>query len=384
VVALLVVLACGDASASAGSEAPRVAVSWTRNTDGAGVVLGLQGEAPWLATTAPLVVGADPLLRSTQDTLYVLSRNTGDLTLVDVPSWTATATISLGANAQPVDIAVIDGRRAYVTRASTSQLLRLDPRSGVSFDVLDLAAFADSDGNPDMGTMAVHEGRLFIQLRRRDDNGLPSRPLLAVVDLATETLVDADPMMPGTQCIALLGTAPKGKMQVDATTRRLIVSATGSLHDAGGIELIDLDAFTSLGFAVDEGAQNAGADVGAFVMTTSSFGYFSFSTDFAPSSHLHTFTFPNSGDFGPELQTTLLYVVPHILHDPVTDLLFWPEGGQVAPGVLVFDAATGARLTTQPVPTTGNPTDLELLCGESCGSVAVEKSSWSRLKKRFR
>jgi hypothetical protein len=171
---------------------------------------------------------------------------------------------------------------------------------------------------------------------------------------------------------------------MDATARRLIVSATGAYHDAGGIEVIDLDTNTSLGFAVDEQSANAGADTGAFVMTSSTFGYFSFSTDFAQSSHLHTFTFPGTDDFGPELQTTLLYLVPRILFDPHTNLLFWPEGGNVDPGVLVFDAATGARLTLQPVPTTGDPTDLELLCVGACRDVAVDESSWGRLKRRFR
>jgi hypothetical protein len=306
------------------------------------------------------------------------------LTLVDVPSWTIRSTIALGIDARPMDVAVVQGDRAYVTRASTAQLLRIDPRSGAAQDVLDLSPLADSDGNPDMGTMAVHENRLYIQLRRRHDEGMPSPPLIAVMDLATETLVDVDPSAPGTQGIALQGTAPKGKMQVDAAARRLIVSATGAYHDAGGIEVIDLDSNTSLGFAVDEQSANAGADTGAFVMTSSAFGYFSFSTDFAQSSHLHTFTFPGTDDFGPELQTTLLYLVPRILFDPDTDLLFWPEGGNVDPGVLVFDAATGARLTPQPVPTTGNPTDLELLCVGACRDVDVDESSWGRLKRRFR
>jgi hypothetical protein len=279
---------------------------------------------------------------------------------------------------------VVTPERCYVTRGASTQLLRLDLLTGATEEVVDLSAFADSDGDPDMGMMLVHEGRLFIQLRLLDNNHMLTEPLLAVVDIASETLIDADPVQPGVQAIALQGTAPKGKMQIDAVSRRLLVSATGSLHDTGGIELIDLEKLQSQGFAVDELSPNAGADTGAFVLTEASFGYFSFSTDFAPSSHLHTFTIPGSGEFGPELQTTLLYVVPRILHDPTTQLLFWPEGGFVDSGVLVFDAITGNKLTAAPVPTSGLPTDLELVCVGDCQAVTVREESWSRMKKVFR
>lgn len=380
----LAAIGADDCPVQAATGAPRVAVAWIRGSDNVGVVQGLEGESPWAPVTSALAVGADPVMRAFEDSLYVLSRESGEVTVIEVPGWTIVHQHSPGPASPSVDIAVVAADRAYVTRESATQLLRLDPQTGATADVVDLAAFADTDGNPDMGTMAQSDNRLFVQLRRIDHNGPPAAPLIAIVDLATETLVDADPLEPGTQAIALQGTYPKGKMQVQPDTRRLILSATGAYFDAGGIELVNLDTFESLGFAVDESDPNTAADTGAFVMTTATFGYVSFSTDLVPSSHLHTFRLPPDGDFGPELQTTLPYIVPRILHDPVTNLIYWPEGGNAGPGVLVFDAGTGAKLTPQPVAVGGTITDLELLCTDgACTSTPVEVKTWGSLKGLF-
>jgi hypothetical protein len=99
---------------------------------------------------------------------------------------------------------------------------------------------------------------------------------------------------------------------------------------------------------------------------------------------MHTFRIPPDGDFGPELHTTVSYIVPRILHDPVSGYIFWPEGGFADPGVLVFDAVTGAKLTAQPIPTTGTITDLELLCLDgACADTPVETKTWGGVKRLF-
>jgi hypothetical protein len=203
--------------------------------------------------------------------------------------------------------------------------------------------------------MAIHQGKLFVQLRRSLDP-----PLLAVVDLQTEELVDVDPQQPGIQAIELVGTFPQRAMQIDPSGTRLLLSATGEFFDEGGIEMVDLATFQSLGFAVSEASKLTGVDVNAFVLTTPDFGYYLYSTDFGLSSHLHTFTISGGPDDGPDLQTTVGYFVPVLIFEPAANVVFWPEG--VTPlGVHVFDASTGERLTRQPTPTGGPPTDLVLV-----------------------
>ena len=185
---------------------------------------------------------------------------------------------------------------------------------------------------------------------------------LAVVDIATEQLIDVDPIAPGIQAIELLGTAPKGKMQIIAQTRRIFVSATGDFWDEGGIEMIDLDTLQPVGLAVREADGDVGADVGSFVMVTPERGYLVNSTDLVISSHLVSFTVSGGVDPGPGPHDCIGYFAPTLVHDPQTSTFFFPEGGYDGHGVHVFDAATGTRLTTDPTATTGPPTDLALLC----------------------
>jgi hypothetical protein len=234
---------------------------------------------------------------------------------------------------------------------------------------VDLSIFADDDGVPDMGTMTVHEGRLFVQLLRIDldsPSGFVPPAYLAVVDIASEQLIDVDPVAPGVQAVELQGTAPKGKMQIVEPTRTLFVSATGAFFDQGGLEMIDLDTLQSAGLVIREADSQVGADLGAFVMVTPQSGYLTFSTDLLTSSHLKPFTLSGGVEPGPELHVALGYFVPILLHDPATNTLYFPEGGFGGDGVHVFDALTGERLTRDLLATSGPPTDLVLLANFDC------------------
>ena len=72
--------------------------------------------------------------------------------------------------------------------------------------------------------------------------------LEAVVDLASEQLVDVDPVAAGVQGVALLGAPPRFAMQVLGDT--LFVRTTDSLHDVrGGVERVDLTRLPSTGSA---------------------------------------------------------------------------------------------------------------------------------------
>ena len=201
-------------------------------------------------------------------------------------------------------------------------------------DAVDLAPLGAGDGNPAMETMLVYAGRLYLQLA--GEPGSPQPHAIAVIDLASETLVDADPAAPGMQGIALVGTGPRFKMQRVPRSNRLMVSATGAFHDNGGFELIDLDTMDSLGLVVRE-QEEAGADAGAFTMVDEERGWLVFSTDLLLSSHLHAFTL--TGGMDPfEADISLDYFAPHLVYHAASNTLFWPEPDGVQP----FDATTGA------------------------------------------
>jgi hypothetical protein len=331
----------------------RVAVAWD-DAAIAGHLAAIDAAPPYAFVTPSLALGPDGLVRAEPGRVLHLSRTTGVLTLVDAATWTFAGSFALGASQLPRDVVVVDADTAYISRRDARHLWRIDLETGVRVEAVDLAPLGAGDGNPAQDTMLIHEGRLYLQLAGEPGTSQPHA--IAVIDLATETLVDADPGAPGIQGIALVGTGPRFKMQIVPGADELLVSATGAFHDDGGLERIDLSSLSSLGLEVFEQIE-AGADLGPFVQVDGSRGWLVFSTDLLLSSHLHPYTF-EAGMDSFEADVSLDYFAPHLVYSAAGDTLFWPEPD----GVQAFDATSGApRAAATPLPGGGLPTDLALL-----------------------
>jgi len=334
----------------------RVVVAWDDPAAGASFVAALEAAPPFAFDTPALPVDGDGRVRASHGRVVHLSRSRGTLRVIEASTWSVERTFALAAAAAPRDVAVVDRGTAYVSRAAAPSILRLDLDTGATTGAIDLTPLGVGDGNPVMETMLVHDGRLYVQLA--GEVALPPEPhFIAVIDLATEQIVDADPVEPGVQAIPLAGTGPRFKMQVVPGANRLLVSATGTFTDQGGLELVDLDALASLGVVIPEFEDAVGNDLGAFAMVDADRGWLVFSTDIVLSSHLHPFTL-SAGAETFEAATALFYFAPHLVYDDRTDTLFWPEPG----GVRAFDATTGAARAAA-TPLSGDPTDLALLPG---------------------
>ena len=339
-----------------------VAIAWNDFAAGTGMLGAISANAPWDVRRDPITVGLDSVLQSAFGKLYVLSGGDRTVRVVDPATWTIERSYALEAGDEPVDIKVVSPDLAYVTRRNAKQLLELDLATGTRHQGARLDVFADSDGIPDLGSMAVHDGRLFIQVQRLnfdDPDPLP-QSFVAVVDVDSGELIDVDPGREGLQAIELDGTFPKMKMQVVEETRELFVSATGAFFDAGGIEVIDLDSLQTKGLAIREADDFTGADLGAFVMVAPDRGFLAYSTDLLLSSHLHQFSLAGGVDPA-ELAVALDYFSPAIEYHGESDTVFFPIGGSLENGLLAFDAITGARLSDQLLATSGPPTDLIVL-----------------------
>jgi hypothetical protein len=341
-----------------------LAVAWNDAAGGSGMLRAMRTRPPWDFTSPSLPIGRDSILRFAGEKIYAVSPVDDTITVVVSDTWMIERTHSLQEGSQPLDIAVVSPETAYVTRRMATHLLRLDLLTGASEEVVDLGVFADADGIPDLGTMAVHEGRLFVQVRRRNLSGpgqFAPPAYLAVIDVASGEIVDVDPATPGVQAIQLAGTAPKLKMQIVPPARRLFVNASGQLFDQGGIEVIDLDILQSLGLAVRESDGRTGADLGGFVLTDPERGFLVYTTDLVLSSHLESFTVTGGADPEPAFHTVVDYLAPTLEYNEQDDTIFFPSSGSGGNGVDVFDAGTGRRLTPGVTPTNGPPTDLLLL-----------------------
>ncbi len=342
--------------------ADEVSRLWALTSDDslAGAVVSVRGGAPWRAHVLARTDGGR-LLRRFGGMLFVVNSGTGTLRRVAIVGG-AVRDYDLGAGSEPQDVHVPPplpfGPLAYVTRRHDPFLLELELATGVMRDVLDLSPVGG--GAPiALGTMERDGSRLFVQVRVESGNDAPGEAhgVLAVVDLVQRTLIDVDPLAPGIQGIALQGAPPRFKMQIVAGTRTLFVSTTDSLLDVrGGIEMVDLDALASTGFALTE--EVGASDMGGFVMTSPDDGYYVFHTDILASTHLKHFRVPNAPDPGFEIVVLLNDTVDAIAHDPARSAIFLPSGvAWGTPGLYRVSTRTN-QLVGPPIDTLQRPHDV--------------------------
>jgi hypothetical protein len=196
---------------------------------------------------------------------------------------------------------------------------------------------------------------VFAQLRRVDhDTEAPAEigAVLAVVDLdrtGGDRLVDADPITPGVQGIALAG-RPAFDMPIDCAAGLLYAAEPIPLmQGGGGYEQIDLATLTA-----DELPIATGAEVGGFEVVGPGQYWLITHTEFGPgpSSHL-SFV----GATIPDTHNTFASEhVNDLALDREEDLLFFPDPCFTGPtnpscdtGIHVFHASTGARAATEAI-----------------------------------
>ncbi len=309
--------------------------------------------APFSAITNPLATRGDVLVRVVDGRVLVLSRQGATLGVLHDTDWRMGREYALGVGTAPADVALLDCDRVLISDSHASRMRVLELGSGYLRPSIDLGSLDGQGTVVGANRMVRMHDRWFVQVRMAD--GHP--PLLAVVDARTEAMIDASPSLPGMQAILLSGTAPKFDMNVDPGANILYVGATGHEADAGGIEAVDTRGLTSLGLVVRESEGRTGADLGAFVMSSTEGGYLTFTTDWTLSSHLTSFTLAEGPSLG-ELGVMVDYFVPVLVHVLQAQTFFMPYGGAGDIGVRPFDSTTGKALSPAPIPTVGTPTHL--------------------------
>ncbi len=228
-----------------------------------------------VATLDHLTIHSDAVVRVYRDRVYVINRlgqdnvivlNRGDLK-------TPLTQYSTGNGSNPHDMAFASGDKAYISRYERTQLLIVNPATGDSLGAVDLSGFADADGLPEMSQLALYGNRLFVACQRLDrDNGwVPTdASAIAVIDVATDQVVDVDGNAAGVQGIAMAGKNPAGAAQRGDKWLLSHVDLFADLTD-GGIEVIDLANLRSEGIALGERA--LGGNLSSITMISDSEGY---------------------------------------------------------------------------------------------------------------
>lgn len=324
---------------------------------GSATVGRLQLAAPWSFTPDLQPVYHDAIGVWHDGLVYVVNRAGADnIQVLDPEQDLATIRqFSLGLGRGLQHIAFTPGGTAWVSCYDAAELLHVDPVSGAILHVISTAQFADADGLPETTWLVVDGGRLFVYCQRLDRDNWYSPvgdSYLLVLDLATRTWIDCDPSQPGVQGVLLSATNPYCEPVRDGN--RLLVGCTGffGMQD-GGVDVVDLSALTSLGLEITEAqlggdlvSLTAGGDGRRHAVVAGA--------DFATALKAYT----------PSGAVTLLhqgvgYHHAHIAFDGDFQV-FVADRRPGQAGIRVYDAASGAQLTTAPIATGLAPSYLVL------------------------
>ncbi|MFC1853050.1 hypothetical protein ACFL27_22865 [candidate division CSSED10-310 bacterium] len=212
---------------------------------------------------------SDAIARYFNDFIYVVGRFNCDSIQVYDPdlNYALRNEYSVGAGTNPQDIAVINSQQAYISRLLASSLLLVDPATGQQQSEIDLSAYADSDGYPEMYLMfyLAEYNYLFIALQRLNTttwtNEAPS--YVIVIDTLTAAIKKAIPLQnlnPFTDFLYAPG--PK----------KLYIGCSGAWGvPDGGIDIIDIDTLTVTGECITE--TELGGDILDFALHSADLGY---------------------------------------------------------------------------------------------------------------
>jgi DNA-binding beta-propeller fold protein YncE len=309
-------------------------------------------------------IHSDAVARAHDGLVYVVNRLGGDnIQAIDPATGYATrwqCSVENGSN--PHDIAFAAPNKAYVTRYERATLLVVDPTTGpdcAAFvrGTVDLSAFADGDGLPEMDQAVVIGDRLFVTLQRLDRRNFfrpTDRSLIAVIDVATDAVVGSIPLTGTNPFAESAGLAP------DPVTGAITLAEVGEFGrlDDGGLERVDPATLTAEGFFVTE--SDLGGNVTDVVLVDAHHAYAilldavgrSSVVRFDPTLRQVTKTLVEADDFlvdielGPDGQT--LYLTDRTLRRP---------------GIRRFAIADDSELAPSPIDTGLPPFDVVFVEG---------------------
>ncbi|MCC7535525.1 MAG: hypothetical protein IT379_04905 [Deltaproteobacteria bacterium] len=251
----------GSAAACAGASTvrPFAVVAASTYTGGVGAYAFVPVDDPGAVATSCGRTSSDPVVRASGDRVFVLDRYRYDtLTVLDASrpglplvSQTSVADApgadGVRQDANPWDALLLPDGRLYVTRWEQPTLAVVDPTAGALVGAIDLAPYADADGIPEMGWMALSRGRVFVALQRLDRTRRelpPAGPgLVVVLDPATDSVVATIELAHGNPATPMIA-APDDPEDLLVATSGLYRSLFEAPDSDGSIQRIDTESFT--------------------------------------------------------------------------------------------------------------------------------------------
>jgi hypothetical protein len=179
--------------------------------------------------------------------------------------------------------------KAYLMRYGAAQAWIVNPSATAEEDFkigeLDLSAYDDGDGYPEMHTGVIVNGKLFIALQRLDRNNgwVPTTSYIAVFDTETDTEIDTGQGQGSLQGIELPAKNPGG-IQYLEENNTIYVQGSGDFgatwtgrpaEYSGGIISVNPDTYETT-LVVDDGNENDHpyGNISGLTVADSTKGYF--------------------------------------------------------------------------------------------------------------
>jgi len=157
-------------------------------------------------------------------------------------------------SSNPTSMVIVSDQKAYVIRYGKTKAWIVNPSATIEADFkigeLDLSAYSDGDGVPEMYGAVIADGNLFITLQRQLNFALSEIAYVAVFDIATDTEIETNYPGDTVKGIPLEIRNMNNDMVYVGSDNAIYIQGHGSFSAtefAGGVERIDVSTYeTSL------------------------------------------------------------------------------------------------------------------------------------------
>lgn len=235
--------------------------------------------------------GSDAVVRSFDNRIYVINRyGTDTIQVIDPNDFSVMANYSVGKGSNPQDIVVVSDALAFLSRldaqndtADQSDILIINPLTGERLGGIVLKPYTRDDGDrlARAGQMVRVEDWLYVCMQDLPTNMLEpanTNGKVAIIDINTNEVVDADPKRDGIQVIELSGRNPSD-ITYSPALDKFFIADTGvyinfvvDTSDAnGGIEVVRREDHKSEGIVVKD--EDLGGGVSEVRLNSETLGF---------------------------------------------------------------------------------------------------------------
>ncbi|MDH5472076.1 MAG: hypothetical protein OEY87_04740 [Gammaproteobacteria bacterium] len=180
------------------------------------------------------------------------------------PVWQFSVNDAADTGANPYAMIFVNETKAYILRYGKATAWIVNPSATIESDFktgeLDLTAYDDGDGIPEMANGIIVGNKLFITMQRLDRNNFWSHTnivYVAVFDVTTDQEIDTNYPGDAVMGIPMEIINPNTDIAYDAVLNKVFVQGQGDYFGGnytGGIESIDPDTYNTL-LELDDGDQ---------------------------------------------------------------------------------------------------------------------------------